>query len=177
MEFIKRNSNSILICLLELVVGILLLVNPLGFTTTIIMALGIALLIMGVISVVNYFRTDALEASMEGGLMKGLACLLAGAFLVFRPSWLINVFPVLTVLYGVIILVSGLYKVQRFADSLRLKTGRWLFHAINAAVSIICAVIIIANPFSSTVVVWMFIGISLIVEAVLDVVGLIFSRG
>lgn len=176
MNFLKSNFNVILVCLLEVLVGILLLVNPIGFTSAIIIVFGAALLVEGVFSIIEYFRTDPKEASLRGELVKGLAMLLAGGFLILRPSWLISVFPVLTILYGVVVLVGGLYKVQWFADALRMKTGRWLMHAVSAVVSIVCAVIILANPFSSTVVLWMFIGISLIVEAVLDMIGLFFVK-
>lgn len=45
---------------------------------------------------------------------------------------------------------------------------------ISTAVTFFCAVVIIHNPSISTDVLWMFTGISLIVEAVLDLVVLIF---
>ncbi len=177
MKFLKRNLNVILISLLEVLIGVLLLVNPVGFTSTIIIAFGIALLVGGVVSVVGYFRATPVEASLTRALVKGLAMLLAGAFFVIRPTWLIATFPVLTILYGIVILLGGLYKVQWFADALRMKTGRWFFYAINAAVSIICAFVILANPFASTLALWIFIGISLIVEAVLDLIVLFFGKG
>lgn len=176
MKFLKRNFNVILVCLLEVIVGILLLVNPMGFTSVIIVVFGVLLLLEGLCSVIGYFRTPPVEASLRGGLMKGLAMLLAGGFLVLKPKWLIQTIPVLTILYGIAILLGGLYKVQWFADALRMKTGRWFVHALNAVVSLICAFVILANPFASTVVLWMFIGISLIVEAVLDVIGMFFSK-
>ncbi|MFR2465285.1 MAG: hypothetical protein ACLTA1_05815 [Clostridia bacterium] len=36
-----KKTGSIIICICELLVGILLLINPVGFTTTIIIAVGI----------------------------------------------------------------------------------------------------------------------------------------
>ncbi len=48
---------------------------------------------------------------------------------------------------------------------------------ISAAVSIICALVIINNPFSSTVAFWWFTGILLIAEVVVfDVITLVMSR-
>ncbi len=176
MQFLKRNFNIILVCLLEVLVGILLLVNPVAFTSGIIIAVGVMLLIAGIAAVIEYFRTDPVEASFRGGFAKGAALILTGGFFVLKPSWLISTFPVLTIIYGVAILIGGLNKAQWFVDALRMKTGRWIFHAVNAAVSIICAVIILASPFESTVVLWMFIGITLIVSAVLDVAAMFCSR-
>lgn len=176
MDFLKRNMNVILVCLLEALIGILLLVNPEGFTTGIIIALGIVLLISGLMSVIGYFREDPVEASLRAGLVKGLAMLLVGGFFVLRPQWLVSTFPVFTIVYGIIILLGGLYKVQWCADAIRMKTGKWFFHALNALISLICAFVILANPFASTIALWMFIGISLIVEAIFDVIVMIFAR-
>ena len=47
---------------------------------------------------------------------------------------------------------------------------------LSAALTIVCAVIILYNPFSSTAVLWTFIAITLIVEAVVDVIATIFAK-
>ena len=75
--------------------------------------------------------------------------------------------------YNIFILISGLEKVQTTVDLIRTKTGKWIFPAIGAAVSIICSVIIIWNPFTATNVVWMFIGITLLVQAAFDIMVII----
>ena len=41
MTVIKENINTIVICLCEILVGVLLLINPIGFTSGIIIMLGI----------------------------------------------------------------------------------------------------------------------------------------
>ena len=43
----------------EILIGILLLINPVGFTSSIIVAFGIVLTIMGIGQIIKYFRTDA----------------------------------------------------------------------------------------------------------------------
>lgn len=177
MKFLKHNANVILLCLFEALIGVLLVVDPIGFTSGIIIALGIGLLFAGLIGVIGYFRSDPVEAALKGELVKGLSLLLAGGFCVLQPTWFIATFPLLTILYGVVILIAGLCKVQWAIDALRLKTGRWFLPAISAAVSIICGCLVLSNPFETTLILWMFTGISLIAEAVLDVVVLLFGRG
>ena len=49
----------------ELIIGILLLVNPIGFTSGIIIAFGIALMIMGIRKTIKYFRTEPEEAAVS----------------------------------------------------------------------------------------------------------------
>ncbi len=77
-------------------------------------------------------------------------------------------------LYGVAVLIGGLSKVQLTMDMLREKNSRWWWGAISAVISIICALVMLNNPFSSTVVLWWVTGISLIVEPIFDMITLIF---
>lgn len=175
MKILKENANSMVLCLAEAIVGTLLLVNPAAFTTSIIMFAGIALMVIGLIDAVKYFQTEAAEATASQQLARGLIALLAGAFCAFNSQWFIATFPVITIIYGVAILVAGLGKVQLAVDMFRLKNAKWFWGAISAAISIICAVIILLNPFASTMVLWLFTGITLVVEAVFDIATLVIS--
>ena len=175
MKLLKQNAGSVLLCIFEAVVGILILFNPIAFTTGIIIAFGIGLLLMGTGSVIGYFRMDAAKAAETQGLLKGLILVAAGAFCAFRSYWFILTFPVLSVIYGVLILIAGLSKIQWTFDMLRMKKKKWYLAAISAAISIVCAILVLNNPFASSAILWMFTGISLIVEAVFDVVSLIIN--
>ncbi|MCM1364458.1 MAG: DUF308 domain-containing protein [Faecalibacterium sp.] len=176
MKALKENFNKIILSLFELLVGILLLINPVGFTSGIITVAGIILIVLGIISIVRYFRTDAFEAAVRHDLLKGLIILLSGAFCVFGTDWFIMTFPALTIIYGIVTLFAGLAKIQLGINMLRLKQGKWHFALISAAISIICAVVILANPFTTTTILWRFTGASLIVEAVLDIVTIILGE-
>ena len=176
MSTLKRSMNGIIMSLVELIIGILLLINPVGFTSGIIIVFGIILMLCGLVSIVKYFRAEPEDAAVKQLLAKGLAELLVGAFCAFRSHWFVVTFPVLTLIYGVVILFTGLTKVQWTVDMLRLKRKRWFLGMLSAAVSIVCGVVIITSPFSSTAVLWMFTGISLIVEAVFDIMAAIFGN-
>ncbi|MGN1003399.1 MAG: HdeD family acid-resistance protein [Oscillospiraceae bacterium] len=176
MKALKENVNGIILCLFEILVGILLLINPVGFTAGIIVCAGVVLIVFGIISIVKYFREDAREAALSQALMKGLVALAAGLFCVFKSRWFVVTFPILTIIYGVVIFVAGLGKVQLTVDMLRLKSKKWFISAISAALSLVCAVVILNNPFTTTAVLWMFTGITLIIEAVFDVIALIVGR-
>ncbi len=173
---LKRNLSSMAMSLVEVIIGILLLVNPIGFTSGIIIAFGIVLMIMGISKAVKYFRTEPEEAAVSQTLIKGLLTLLAGAFCAFNSHWFIATFPVLTLVYGVVILITGIAKLQWTIDIIRMKRSKWFWSAVSAAVSILCGIVIITSPFSTTAVLWVFIGISLIVEAVFDMIGSIFGN-
>ena len=173
---LKRNLGSVAMSLAEIVIGILLLVNPVGFTSHIIVTFGVVLMITGIGTTIKYFRTEPEDAAVGQVLVKGLLELLGGAFCAFNSHWFIATFPVLTLVYGVVILVTGITKLQWTVDIIRMKRSKWLWMAISAAISIVCGITVITNPFSTTAVLWMFIGISLIVDAVFDMIGGIFGN-
>lgn len=176
MKKIAKFAGGLIFCLLELAAGIMLLIEPVSLTSWIITIAGVALMILGVWEVIKYFGMSAKEASFGQTLVKGLLSILAGGFCAFRTEWFIATFPMLTIIYGVAILMTGIGKIQLTFDMLRQKNKRWFWAAINAVVSIICALVILRSPFSSTVALWIFTGASLIAEAVLDFITVLLGK-
>ena len=176
MGFIKQNGSAIVAGLVELLIGILLFVDPVGFTSGILMAVGVIFLICGVVCLIHYFNTEPVQAALEQNFSKGLVMILLGSFLALRTQQAIALFPLLTHLYGVAILIIGVVKLQQGVDLLRLKARYWFLAGVNAVLAILFAALILSNPFASTIVLWRMAAISLIVEAVLDIVVLIMTR-
>jgi len=116
MKALRENFNGIVICLFELVIGILLLIDPIGFTSGIIITAGILLILAGLINCIKYFRANVKEASKGQFLTKGLIAVLAGAFCILNTEWFIVTFSALTVIYGVIVLLAAVEKIQLCMD-------------------------------------------------------------
>lgn len=163
--------NGILLCLIELVVGILLLIDPTGLLSVILLGFGVVLAVLGLVEGFRYFRTDALEAAAEQGLLKGLLALGAGIFCIARHGWLASL-DLLTTAVGLAILVVGLGKVQRTVDRIRLKKA-WPIAAASAVLTLAFGVVLLTGAFGLNF--WTFAGIALLAEAVCDVIDLIFA--
>lgn len=176
MKFLKINPGGIVGCLLEILVGVLLLMDPVGFTSGIIIGAGGVLMAAGLVSVAKYFRTEPEEAAKGQMLVKGLVALLAGAFCARKSEWFVVTFPVMTLIYGVVILLTGLAKIQWMVDALRMKKDKWVWAGVSALLSIVCGAVIITSPFGSAAALWLFTGVSLIVEAVFDAAALFFGE-
>ena len=175
MRFIKQNGSSIVSGLVELLIGILLFIDPVGFTSGILTAVGAVLLVCGVVCLIHYFNTEPVQAALEQNFSRGLVMILLGGVLVLRTGQVMALFPLLTHLYGVAILIVGVVKLQQGVDLLRLKIRYWFLAGVNALLAIVFAAVILSNPFASTLVLWRVAAISLIVEAVLDVVVVIMT--
>lgn len=174
-EFLKGRTGGIVLCVLEIVVGVLLLINPIAFTAKIIVGAGIILAVLGAVNVIRYFLAKPEIGAAQQLLFRGLLMLLAGAVCITRKEWFVAAFPLLTVLYAGWMLVMAAMKIQKMADMLRAKNPRWYLPAINAVLAAVLAAIILINPFSVTKAVWTFVAISLIAEAVMELVGAILK--
>ena len=175
MKAIKDNLGLIIICAIELLIGIVFFTDPIQFTATVLMGVGIVLLVAGVFCVGRYFTTPPAMAALEQELAKGLISLLVGSVLLFRNGWVIGLFPLLTQIYGIVILLTGMLKIQRGVDLLRLKQRFWILPTISALLAVLLSVIILMDPFGSTIVLWRAAAVTLIVEAVLDGMMLILT--
>ena len=172
----NKKSNAVVVCTAELLIGILLLVKPVEFTAGIIMAVGMGLMVKGAMNIISYFKTEPHIASQQNSLAKGIILLLTGCICTFKTEWLLSAFPFMAMVYGVMLLMIGIQKLQTAVDGKRLGNSNWHIVAITSILSIVCSVVIFLSPFSTAVYLWMFTGISLIAEAVADIVAIIVNR-
>lgn len=168
--------SRLVMCICEIVVGVLLLINPIGFTTGIVIIAGIVFSVMGVLSILGYFRAEPEDAQKGQGLAKGLCGILCGLFCILRSEWFIVTFPIMAMMYGVIILITGIVRIQWAVDLLRMKSSQWYYAAVGALLAVIFSCVILCNPFETTVFLWKFVAISLFIEAVADLVFLVFVQ-
>ena len=176
MKELKKNPGSGLILLLELLVGILLLIDPQKFTAAIVMIAGVILVGYGIWMMYRYFRAEAERAARHHNLSKGLICMAGGLFCILRAGWFTQVFQVLAVLYGLSVMLIGVVKIENTVSLIRFGSKRWYVAGLGALLTVIFALIILLNPFKTMQVLWNFIGIVLIIEAVLDLVSLILTK-
>ena len=176
MEKIKEKYGSIIMIVAEILIGIIVLFKPEDFTKIVIIGLGIVITLIGIIFLIKYFKSDIIDAIKEKNLFKSLTLITAGLFCIINSNWFIVTFPLLTIIYGIIIFITGLMKVQWAIDAIRLKIKKWYITAINAVLSITFAIIIIKNPFTTIAVLWKFIALILILQGILDILQITLSN-
>ncbi len=169
MKSLRANLGLIVLCLVELAVGVVLLIDPDRFTRAVLFVVGAVLLIAGIVCVIRYFISSPEMAVMEKNLAIGLLCLIAGALFVFRNS----LFPSLTHIYGIALLIVGAVKFQQGIDRLRFRLPYWYLTVINALIAMVISVLILIDPFKAMEMLWRIVAIALIVEAILDLAAVI----
>lgn len=176
MKFIKENLNALLTILFLVLIGILLLVDPATFGITIIKVAGVLFVALGVFDLVKYFRAEPTEAAKGQGFSSDVTMISIGCFCFFGSGWFKDTFPVLAVLYGLFQILIGFRKAQRTVDVLRTKAPLWYLKAISAGISLLFGFIIVLNPAMTFMSIWVFTGITLIIEGVFDAVPLFLQQ-
>jgi uncharacterized membrane protein HdeD (DUF308 family) len=160
--------GGILVAILEVILGIVILLKPMEFTNIILNCFGIVLVIMGIISCINYFTTPKELAIFEHNLTKGIILCIFGVVLIYSKELLISS---ISIIYGIIILIGSIRKIQFTVDFLRIGEKFWIASLIEAIISIILALIIIKDPFIAVNAMWIFIGVSIIIEGVFNAIS------
>lgn len=176
MKISKKVLTGFLFCLLELVVGLMVLIYSKGFNKFVVAVAGIGLILFGLLQVIRYYQAEPKVAAQNRYLMKGLLILSCGCFCAFRANWFVAVLPSFAFLLGVCVFIFGLVKIQRAMDMVRMDHKQWYVAFIDAAVSLACAATVLNGPYATKKIFWIFTGILLILVAAADATMLVRSN-
>lgn len=154
-----------------LLVGILFLVYPESSGTIICYVVGAVLCLWGLVRCVAYFRADRLVAFGSFGLVQGAALLAVGVFVLVRPEVLAGV---LTSVFGILLIVDGVLKMQHAIGLARIQAAGWWAVGLAAATTAALGVVVLANPFKTAVTLMIFAGAALIAGSLLDLLTLAY---
>ena len=174
MKIVKNYVLPIAVCAAEILVGILLLANPVGFIGAIVAVAGVAAVVAGIWWGIRYFKAAPLVASHEQNLSKGVGAVIFGVFCLFQFLWIAEAMPFMGMVFGAAILVTGVLKTQRAVDLLRLHRTFWYISGIGALLALALGTVVMVNPFSDAFL-WGFIGVGLIVIGAVDLAGMLLS--
>ena len=157
----------IIISIALFVLGLFLTIFPEVSQIIICRAVGIALCVWGVLRLMTYFRMSREDVFVSFGLVQGISLLAFGIFFVMRPE-------AIAVFFGtaiaIIIIIDGILKLQYAIEFYHMEAQRWWIEAIVAALMVVVALF---NPFGSSTVLMMFVGIVLMVEGLSDLISII----
>ena len=174
MKYLLKHIRECITIVAQIVIGILLLVNPSVYAVSLIRILGILLILRGAIRIIHYLQKEADEAAEGEEFAAGLMAVTLGLCCVFGQNWWSAAFPALAVVYGLFQLLLGFQKIQKTVDCLRLHKKLWYFPGICALLYLIFGLVIVLDPGMSWISVWVFTGIALIMEGVMEAATLIW---
>ncbi|HIR99260.1 MAG TPA: DUF308 domain-containing protein [Candidatus Coproplasma avistercoris] len=148
--------------LMFLVLGILFIVFPEGMLKTLCYVAGALTLVWGIVRMILYFREEGGVHVYDVVILA--AVMVAGILLIVAPAF---VSEFITVLLGVLLILDSISKIIESRELYKLNKGaEWLTAAIIGVVCAVLGMIIIFNPFATTRVLMIFVGISLLLDSV-----------
>ena len=175
-KFLTSKIGNILLCIAEIIVGVLLLVNPDAVTSAFVIGAGAVMILTGIVFCTLYFVGETEKMVIKQLLFKGLLLIILGVLCVTQYGVLLAALPFVTWVYAIAMLILAAYKVQCTVDILRLSGIRWYFPAISAALAVVLALFILLNPNTAMNIVWGFMGVPIILEAGLEIATIILLK-
>ncbi|WOC32542.1 MULTISPECIES: HdeD family acid-resistance protein [Caproicibacterium] len=153
--------------------GVLLLLFPQVSLPALCQAMGILLIIVGIVLVFAYFLRKRYLTPGHFEFAGGAACILLGIFSLMRTQEVAFAFSQILAL---LVLGDSLLKLQNSTDLLRLKEQKWWVVLLAAGASILLAMIALANPFGSDQLRLQYTYVVLIADGVLNIAVVLFLR-
>lgn len=164
-------SSSVFPALLCLIYGIILIIWPDISSNFICYAIGVAIMLMGVIFVIRYLRKDLVRDFFRKDLVIGLIAISLGLVVLLRVELLKGLIP--TIL-GIVVLFSGIVKLQNAIDMFRMQFTYWYFILILALLNMGFGILLIIEPLWIVNVVFVLIGCGLVYSGLSDLLTLYF---
>lgn len=173
MKALFKNLGGILTSIIEIVAGVLLLLNPTTFISYIVLIAGAVIALTGLVSGIKYFVTPIEKAESSQGLFKALVSVALGGFLMVKNGLFVSAEAekIISFVFGAAILLVGFTKIQNMFDKIR-KKQLFIVSLISAVITVACAIVILTGALALKIL-WIFAGVSLIVEAVIDIADMV----
>lgn len=145
--------------------GVLLMTDP-GLSVALIGDIvGIVLVAFGIIKLVGYLSKDLYRLAFQFDLAFGILLIALGLVLLIKPESTMNI---LCVILGIEIIADGLFKVQTSLDARRFGLNTWWLILSLAIIAGAIGAVLIFYPSESVRALTWVLGLSLLVEGVLN---------
>ena len=172
-----RNMPLLLLVIVELCIGVMLFFNPENITKIAILVFGGILTLIGVIHLIRYLWLKKEGFDDIFALILAIISLLFGLILLIFPNAMVTlvkgVLGVVFVLYGIGMIISGVYKIALFIDLHKVGVPVTILTLFAGILSILLGVVILVNVKAAEEIMWRVAGISLLIEGILDAISLV----
>lgn len=165
-SFMKTvQSNSIVQAILFIILGLVLLIIPDITLVTIVYCVGAVFAVSGIVSLVAYFRKNSPSYQMQGALTTAIFCIIIALVMFIFPAAVAGFF---SILLGAVLILVGIANTIRAIGMRDLGGSMWAMGLVVSLIVAIGGVVIIWNPFETTVIFVMVLGLLLLVTGISD---------
>jgi uncharacterized membrane protein HdeD (DUF308 family) len=171
----KRQPNVTMVVItiscIFIMMGLLLLFVPQIQMITIAYVFSAVAIVLGIIMIVKYFLMEAYHNMNQYGFSVGSLFVIIGVCAMVKAEAVSQYF---LLCMGILILVSAMVKLQNALDLKALEYKIWSIFLGIAVVMLICAIVIILNPFSKAGDLEHFTYIILVADGALGLISTLF---
>lgn len=169
----SNRQNPILTSLLSLILGIFLMRFPSMSGRLFCLALAASALTYAAICLVRYARAKKQGYPSPADQFFGIFLLIIGLFILFSPRFILSFLP-LTL--GILLFLVGLTKIPFVIDTFRTRSPARIPFLLSTLTPLVLGGIMLMNPFGVTRLVIRFFGLSLIINAILELTAAFFNQ-
>lgn len=166
-SFLKKiKTNVVVSSLLCVVLGLVLVFRP-GMSMRIVCtAVGVVLIVTGVMRIVEYFAVRDGSMYSQLNLIFGIVLVVVGVWITMKPDKVLAIIPIIV---GIVIVIHGLHNLRQAMELWRDKYDKWWIACIMGVLTVGFGVLLICRPFSAIDTVVMMIGIFMIYDGLSDI--------
>ncbi len=148
IDYAKKCEKTMMIgSILTFLLGLILMIEPVGSIRMMTCVIGIIFLLMGAFQLFGYIRQSREEKMMSLSLFLSVFFLGGGLFLLLNLDSLVKF---ITIIIGVTILIKAIFKMQ-FALNLKGISDKWRYNLVLGLISATIGILLLVNPFKSAV--------------------------
>ena len=167
-DYIKKYEGcSIVVSVLMICISLFLMFKPLESLEVFTVIFAIIILLSGLGYLISYFTISKESRLFSIDLLLGLVTIISGIMLLVYKKDVINVFPIIL---GIWIIISNLFKLQLSINLSTVEDSGWIYLLLLSILTICIGVLLIVNPFESTIAIVSLAGIFLLVTEIVNII-------
>ena len=152
--------------------GAVLIAAPDTLASAMCSVLGIASAVFGGVKIASYFSKDLFRLAFQHDLAEGILLMILGVTAAVKPALFLGF---IGVIFGVCVLADGLLKIQTAIDAKVFGVSKWWLILAAAIAADIAGFFLIINPVDSAAVVAVILGVTLVMEGLLNLITVLVA--
>ena len=163
-------KSSIFTSGILILLGLLLFIKSDDTIVAISYLVGGAIIILGILAFINFFKKKNSDFVSSFDIIYGMITVVFGIFILSNPKMVATIIPFII---GGWVLIKSSFKIAYAIELKNVENVIWKNVLVTSIISALVGVIMIFNPFKTSVVVFKIIGAAIIVYAILDIISTI----
>ena len=163
-------KSSLVTSAILLIIGILLLFKSTDTIIAISYIIGTILIVIGIVGIFTFFKESSVKISNDLNIVYGLVSIILGALIISHPTAIATFIPYVI---GVAILINSAIKLTYAMEAKNSGDDIWKSSLVMAAISALCGILIVFNPFEASVAVFKIIGAFMVIYSILDIIYIV----